>query len=148
MKKSLLIIALLFSGMVAVQADDISDAKAAFQTLIQYQKSDDPNSLGLFTPTCAITYTFTDGTNTKDVPVPMLSYSAMISKAISEKKGNHDTYENPTFTKNGNTVTVNATVMTEDKKAEPITIVYMRDQNGEMAITQLHVVVPVAQLPK
>jgi hypothetical protein len=152
MKISLLIIALLITGNLPVRADGIADAKAAYQEYVDDQIGDKPESLDHFMPNCAVTYTLTDGTNSKDITIPMLNYAALLEKGFKDKVGTREKFGDPAFTANGNnSVSVTNTVLLTTTNGrhiqESVAMVYLRDIHGRMYIKQLHVTVPKASLP-
>jgi hypothetical protein len=129
-------------AVLTAKADDIADAKAAFATLLVYQDTDDNRSLDLFAPDCAVTFTFTDGINSKTVPVPTKDFLAMVAHSISLKKGNQDSYEDIKYTPEGNGIRVTSTILYADSgKREPFSALYARDKTGVMKVTDLHVTI-------
>ena len=137
----------LFSLSIA-RADDVADAKAAFATMVEYQKTDDPRSLDLFTRDCAVTFIFTDGTTTRAAALPPEAFRQMLTKALAEKKGNKDVYEDVKYTQEGPAVRVNSTVLYADSgKRGPFTLLYVREKSGVLKVKEMKVTVFVPALP-
>ena len=125
---------MLLLTLAVARADDIADAKAAFATMIEYQKSDDVRTLDLFAQDCAVTFTFTDGKATRVVALPTAAFRQMLQKSLDAKQGNQDVYEDVKYTQEGPSVRVDSTIVYHDTgKREPFSVLYVRD-NGAFKI--------------
>jgi uncharacterized protein YceK len=100
-----LIVALVLVGCATVKhrpsSADIRDAKAAFATLVEYQKTDDARSLDLFSQTCPVT--FINGDTKKTVVWPPDKFRESLKQQIALKNGDKDTYEDVHYSKEGPT---------------------------------------------
>ncbi|HSY19888.1 MAG TPA: hypothetical protein VK815_16210 [Candidatus Acidoferrales bacterium] len=130
-----------FICLTAAAADDMADAKVAFTNLVTYQKTDDLRALDLFAKHCLITYIINDGKSEKTVVVPADAFREGIKQGIAKKEGNKDEYEDVKFTKDGDKVTVTATVHYADSgKRAPFFASYARDDgDGVMRIEKLKI---------
>ncbi len=124
-------------------ADDVSDAKTAFETLIQYQKQDDIRALDLFSQHCLVVYKVIDAKpETNTIIMPMEAFRASLKTEIDKKQGNKDEYRNIKYTSDGFSVTVTASLYSPDiGKETPFLAKYGRDSEGKMKIEELRVTV-------
>lgn len=149
MKSSfIVIVAFLFVGCASLRQtssrtrNDIADAKAAFATLIEYQKTDDIRSLDLFSQNCPVTFTVVNGNTQRTVVWPQDAFLESLRKQLALKLGNRDTYEDVKFSQEGTNVLVTAMVHYADSgKRGPFSAVYVRDKTGILKIQELKVTV-------
>lgn len=136
--------ALLFTSSALSLADDASDATAAFQTFLDYQKTDDSRSPDLFTDDCAVTYIFTDGVRRKEIAFTPEQFRAWLQKALALKHGNNDTYENVKAEQAGADVKVSADILYHETGLRgPISLVYIKDGTGAFKIKEMKATIPV-----
>lgn len=129
-------------------ADDLADAKAAFETLKSYQKSDDIRALDLFATNCLVTLTFIQGTNEHQVFVPPDAYREMLKKGIALKQGDNNSYEDVKCSRDGYMVKVTAMIHYADTgRRGPFMAIYGRDDDGILKIKELHVTTFVPKRP-
>lgn len=146
MKLALSFLTLLVAFSIA-RADDITDAKAAFATMLAYQKTDDARTLDLFTPDCPFTVTLTDGKATRTVVVPPELFRKQLTVSIAKKEGNKDVYENVKYAAEGSGVRVTATVLAADTgKRGPFSVLYVRD-GGALKIKEIKATAFVPAIP-
>jgi hypothetical protein len=133
----------LFPALSMFAADDVSDAKTAFETLIQYQKQDDIRALDLFSQHCLVVYKVIDAKpETNTIIMPMEAFRASLKTEIDKKQGNKDEYRNIKYTSDGFSVTVTASLYSPDiGKETPFLAKYGRDSEGKMKIEELRVTV-------
>ena len=132
----------LFVSTLA-RADDIEDAKVAFATFIEYQKTDDLRALELFTKNCVVTSTHVgaDDATTKSRVLQGDEFRALLAKEIALKRGSKDVYENVKYAQDGSAVRVNATVViNESGKRGSISVLYVRE-DGALKIKELKLTV-------
>lgn len=135
---------LLFSLSVHLQADDISDAKSTFQTLVEYQKTDDPRSPALFADDCFVKFVHTDGTRTKEKTFNAEQFRDWLGKVLALKQGNTDIYENIEFQQEDQTVKAAGMVyFTGTGLRGPISLLYARDTTGNLRIKEMITTIPV-----
>lgn len=138
---TLLGIALLSSFAIA---DDLADAKKAFTILSEYQKTDDERSPELFSKHCAVTFIFSDGTNEKATVIPIEAFIDSMQKAIAEKKGTKETYEDVKYSAETSGVRVTANVRyPKSGRKGPFSALYRRDDDGVLRIHDFKVTVYV-----
>ena len=146
--KLILILACVWCTLAAARADDVADAKAAFATMVAYQKSDDTRSLDLFAPDCTVTFTLTDGKASKVAVIPPDQFREMLTREIALKHGNPDTYEDVKYTQEGAAVRVTATILyAASGMRGPFSLLYERDKNGVIKVKEMKVTVPVTGAP-
>ena len=141
------VLAFLIAGSACAQQssspaqDDIDEVKAAFGTLIEYQKTDDIRSLDLFSTNCPVTLTVIDGSKTSTVTLPPEAFRKLLRQQIALKLGNHDTYEDVKYSEvRGTNVLVTAMVRYADSgKRGPFFALYGRDTYGFYKIQHLKV---------
>jgi hypothetical protein len=137
--------ALALLASTAARADDIEDAKVAFATFVEYQKTDDFRALDLFTKNCVVTSTYiaTDGTTMKSRSLQGDEFRTMLAKEIALKRGNKDVYESVKYAQDGSAIRVNAAVLfKESGRRGSISVLYVRDE-GALKIKELKVTVPM-----
>jgi len=145
-KLALSFLTLLMTFSIA-RADDIADAKAAFATMLEYQKTDDARTLDLFTPDCPFTVTLTDGKASRTVVVPPELFRKQLTVSIAKKEGNKDIYENVNYAPEAGGVRVTATVLAADTgKRGPFSVLYVRN-NGTLKIKEIKVTAFVPAIP-
>jgi len=133
--KTLLALLLLTLVSSSALADDLVDAKAAFATLIQYQKTDDERSPDLFSKDCVITYTRSDGTNEKTTEVPTEVFINGMKKAIAQKKGSQEIHENVKYAQEAGGIRVTADVRRPTPSGSGLlSVLYRRDSDGVLRI--------------
>lgn len=150
-KPSLLLLTLLFVLAAAARADDLSDVKAAFATLLAYQRTDDPRLLDLFAKECDIATTLTDGINARVTLMDGKTFQQPLRDKIAKKQGNRDAYENVQYVREGAGVRVTATVRySATGKRGPFSLLLVREPKttGVYKIKELTATVPVLVLPK
>lgn len=146
--KLILVAVLLSLAITQSRGDDIPDAKAAFATLQEYQKTDDIRSPDLFATNCTVTLAVTDGTNRRTLVVPDGKFRVMLTNAIARKEGNSDVYEDAIYTQEGSSVRMSCTVLFADSgKRGPLTVLYARDSDGKLRIKEMKLTKPVEKLP-
>ena len=129
---TLLAIALISSTAIA---DDLADAKKAFATLTEYQKTDDERSPDLFSKDCAVTFAFSDGTNEKAAVIPTEVFIETMKKEIAKKKGSEETYEEVKYLQEASGIRVTATVRyPKSGRKGPFSVLYRRDSDGVLRI--------------
>lgn len=138
--KRLLFLAIALLTLSIARADDIADAKAAFATLLEYQKTDDIRSLELFTEDCAVTFAFTDGVKSREATISSADFREMLKQAIALKQGNRDVYQDVKFTKEQSGVRVTSKILyAESGKRGSFSALYIRDKDSlkikEMKVT-------------
>jgi hypothetical protein len=141
--KPLAYCAVALFASTAARADDIGDAKVAFATFVEYQKTDDIRALELFTKNCVVTSTYiaTDGTTTKSRSLQGDEFRTILAKEIALKRGNEDVYESVKYTQDGSSVRVNAAVLfKKSDRRGSISMLYVRDE-GALKIKELRVTV-------
>jgi len=145
--KSILAAFLLSLAVVPLRADDIADAKAAFKTLQEYEKTDDIRAPGLFATNCVVTVLVTDGTNKRSLVIPDGKFRGMLSNSIARKEGNSDVYEDVKYSQEGSSVRLDCTVLIADSsKRAPLSLLYERDSDGELRIKEMRITRPVDKL--
>jgi hypothetical protein len=134
---------MLFPALSMLAADDVADAKNAFETLIQYQKQDDIRALDLFAPHCLVVYKVIDAKlETNTITIPMEAFRASLKAEIAKKQGNKDEYRNVQYTTDGFSVTVTASLYSPDTgKESPFLAKYGRDSDKKMKIEEMRVTV-------
>lgn len=142
------VFAFLFVGCAGEQQtlsptrNDLADAKAAFATLLEYQKKDDIRSLDLFSPDCPVTFTVIEGNTQRVVVWQQVDFRASLKEQLSLKLGNRDTYKDVKYSQNGIQVLVSGMVQYADSgKCGPFSVVYGRDGNGLFKIQEFKVTV-------
>ena len=144
-------IALLLSALTGtLKADDLADAKTAFNLLREYQKTDDIRSVDLFSLEVSVTFILTDGTAYQTNDIPAETFFHILREGIAQKKGNNETYKNVKFVKRDSVVVLDCMVVHADsKKAEPLHLEYAKSKDdGMLRITKAVVTVPVEKLPE
>jgi hypothetical protein len=141
--KILLWLLILSPSVSLWAADDLSDAKTAFATLVQYQKDDDIRALDLFTQHCLIVYkVIDDKPETNTVIIPAETFRASLKKEIEQKPGNKDEYRNVQYVSDGFSVTVTANMYNPDTgKETPFLAKYGRGSDGMMKIEEMRVTI-------
>ena len=134
---------LLFPALSLFAADDVSDAKTAFETLVQYQTQDDIRALDLFSQHCLVVYKVIDSKpETNTVTIPTDAFRASQKTEIEKKQGNKDEYRNVKYTSDGFSVTVTASLYSPDTgKEAPFLAKYGRDSDGKMKIEEIRMTV-------
>lgn len=123
-------------------ADDLADARAAFEALGTYQKTDDIRALDLFATNCLITFTIIDATNQRTVLVPPDAYRELLRKAIALKQGDKNSYEDVKCSQDGYMVKVTANIHYVDTdKRGPFVALYARESDGILRIKEMKVTV-------
>jgi hypothetical protein len=134
--------ALLLAVLVPAWADDIADAKAAFETLQEYQQSDDPRMLDLFAKDVSVTMLVSDGKDVRPTYLPRADFFASLKRELLQKKGNKDVYENVKFVQEGADVRLTTTMLDASTgKRGPVTLLYARDKEGVLRIKEMKVTV-------
>jgi hypothetical protein len=137
----------MVTGLGIARGDDLADARTAFATMLEYQKTDDPRSPDLFTQDCAVTLFFTDGKSARMAKLPPQAFREMLAKQLKEKRGNKDVYEDVKYGQEGSSVRVTATILYHaNGKRGPHSLLYVRD-NGVMKIKEMNVTVFVDGAP-
>jgi hypothetical protein len=146
---TLLAVALLPLLSQFCRADDVADAKTEFATFLQYQKTDDPKILDMFTKDCVVKMTMTDGTREQSQVIPTAAFLQMITDALPKKEGNHDKYENITAKQDGVLVRVQCTLSFTDMngKQEPFAVAFTRDTDGKLRIKEFSITLPAPSSP-
>jgi hypothetical protein len=141
--KALICFLISFNCISLLAADDVSDAKIAFGTLVEYQKQDDMRALDLFSKDCLVVYkVIDDKPETNIVVTPPETFRTAIKKEIEQKHGNKDEYRDIQYFSDGFTVTVTANVFNPDTgKETPFLIKYGRDSGGIMKIEELRMTI-------
>jgi TonB family protein len=118
--------------------NDIESARAAFATLIQFQKTDDIRALDLFSRNCSITFTIIEGKTRRSEIIPADVFRRLIRKAIALKRGSKTIYEDVKFSKEGARVRVTASFRPEDSSDRGrFFAVYGRDDKAILKIQEL-----------
>ena len=129
------LLALVMSAATAA-ADDMEDARKAFATLLEYQKTDDERAPDLYAKDCLIVMTVTAGEKEQSITIPTKDFIDGMKREIAKKKGSRETYDEIRYTKQTTGVKVTANVHNPDQ-ARPLifTGVYRRGEDG---ILRLH----------
>lgn len=131
---------LLFSLATVARADDLADAKAAFETLYLYQKTDDSRLLDLFAPDIAVTVMLTYQDQVRPEYQPRAQFLATLKKALARKEGTKDTYVDTKYVQEGTGVRVTSTLVDGvTGKRGPIIVLYTRDAKGELKIKEMRI---------
>ena len=139
MKFSLSLALVLLTCLVGY-ADDLADAKKAFQTLLEYQKTDDVRSLDLFATNCTARFILTDGNQSVTNALSGEVFRTELSRQIAKKEGNRDQYDNVEYKVTGNSVVVESDV----RFAAPVNrghliLEYRRDPEGVLRIVEMQI---------
>src|ERR1700722_1412981 len=111
--------------------DDMADAKAAFATLLEYEKTDDIRSTNLFSTNFLFTGTVVFRDDKKIVVLPAEAFRKELEKQLALKLGITETYEDVKFSKNGTNVTATGIVCyVGTTNRGPVSFVYGRDSDG------------------
>jgi hypothetical protein len=137
-----ILIALIVTTLLPFSAfaDDLSDARKAFETLIEYQRTDDERSPDLFSKRCNIAFVLSDGTNEKTELMSIEAFIEQIKAQLPLKKGATETYEDVKFAQEslGIRVTGNLRYLPTGRKA-PFSAVYRRDADGVLRIQEFRI---------
>lgn len=129
----------------APTGDDVADAKAAFATMVEYQKTDDIRTTNLYSPDFILTCTLLDvnGKSKKTFALTPEEFHKILMKEIASKRGSTEIYKAVTFSKNGTNVTVTAKVNRAGSTNEvPVSLTYGRDSDGVLRIQTMHITEP------
>ena len=149
MNKTLLsILAMVCCAVSPLQADDVADARKAFDFFVQYQKTDDEKMLDLFAPDISVTLTFDTGKETRDMVLPADTFREIVKGGLARKNGTKDAYEDVKCTQEGDTVKLTATLVDgKTGKKGPFVAVYAKDGSGNLTIKAMKVTLAVDKLP-
>lgn len=126
-----------------VRGDDAADVRKAFDTFVQYTKTDDERTLDLFTQDVATTFYYDAGQGTREMTLPADTFRETIKKSLAKKEGNLDTYEDIECKQDGDTVKLTCTLI--DGKTgghAPLIMIYVKDGSGEFKIKAMRLKVP------
>lgn len=138
MKTWIALLAALLVPLSAI-ADNLADAKKAFETLLAYQKTDDERSLDLFSNKCVAKVGVTDGEKEQTTVIPLEKFLDDLKKQIARKSGSTETYEDVKYSQEGDAIRVDAKV----RSVKPATrgalaLVYRRDSDEVMRIHEFN----------
>ena len=145
--KRLFLLLLAVSACFSVRAaDDMADAKAAFETLQAYQKADDIRALDLFATNCIIRLKTINDLEEKTMFIEVAAFREILKDSITKKEGKLDQYEDVKYLADGFSVKVTATVIhVGSVKPGSFIASYERDGNGVLKIQELKVTTYVAK---
>lgn len=127
---------------ISAFADDIADAKMAFATMVEYQRTDDERSPDLFSKSCIITATLRDGANKKTMVIPLEAFIAQMKAQIAKKVGATEAYEDVKYQQEDSGIRVTAKIRyLQNGRGGPFSMLYRRDEDGVMRIRQLEIIV-------
>ena len=146
--KLLLSIVAVLCAVSVVRADDTAEAKAAFDTFVLYQRTDDERTPDLFAPDVSVTLILDTGKEARDVVLPPEKFRQMVTQEIAKKQGSKDVYEDVKCVQEGDTVKVTSTILYAGSgKRGPFLAIYGRDGAGRFKIKAVKVTIPVDHLP-
>lgn len=146
MKRSFLLLLAASAYFSVRAADDMADAKAAFETLQTYQKADDIRALDLFATNCIIRLKTINDLEEKTMFIEAAAFREILKDSITKKEGNLDKYENVKFSADEFSVKVTAAVIhVGSVKPGSLIASYERDGNGVLKIQELKVTTYVAK---
>ena len=145
--KKLFFVLLVVLGCWSVNAaDDMADAKMAFETLQAYQKTDDIRALDLFATNCIIRLKTINDQEEKTMFIEPAAFREILKDSIAKKEGNLDKYEDVKFSADGFSVKVTAAVIHVGAvKPGSFIASYERDGNGVLKIQELKITTYVAK---
>ena len=145
--KKLFFVLLVVLGCWSVNAaDDMADAKAAFETLQAYQKTDDIRALDLFATNCIIRLKTINDLEEKTMFIEPAAFREILKDSIAKKEGNLDKYEDVEFSADGFSVKVTAAVIhVGTVKPGSFIASYERDGKGVLKIQELKITTYVAK---
>ena len=127
-------------------ADDVADAKVAFDTLQTYQKTDDLRALDLFATNCVIRFRTISALEDKTMFIQPAAFRDLLKAGIAKKEGSQEKYDDVKFSADGFAVKVTATVLHPgDIKPGEFMISYERDGDGALKIQELKVTTYIAK---
>jgi hypothetical protein len=125
-------------------ADDLADAKKAFETLIAYQKTDDERSLDLFSKKCVAKIVVTNGEKEQTKTIPTDKFLDDLKGQIAKKSGSSETYENIKYSEEGDGVRVDAGVVSAKNPVKSrLALLYRRDEDRVMRIHEFKMIFEV-----
>ena len=146
MKKSFFVLLVVLGCWSVNAADDMADAKLAFETLQAYQKTDDIRALDLFATNCIIRLKTINDLEEKTMFIEPAAFREILKDSIAKKEGNLDKYEDVKFSADGFSVKVTAAVIHVGAvKPGSFIASYERDGNGVLKIQELKITTYVAK---
>ena len=146
MKKSFFVLLVVLGCWSVNAADDMADAKAAFETLQAYQKTDDIRALDLFATNCIIRLKTINDLEEKTMFIEPAAFREILKDSIAKKEGNLDKYEDVEFSADGFSVKVTAAVIhVGTVKPGSFIASYERDGKGVLKIQELKITTYVAK---
>ena len=139
----MLVVAVLCLAGSLVRADDAADVRKAFDTFVQYTKTDDERTLDLFTPDIAVTFYYDAGRGIHEMTLPTDKFREMVTQSLAKKEGNSDQYENIECNPDGDTVKLTCTLIAgKTGEHAPLNLVYVKDGSGAFKIKAMRLKVP------
>ena len=117
------------------RADDVAEARKAFDLFVQYSKTADKRLLDLFAPDVSVTLAADTGKETQDMVMPTETFRQIVQESIDAKDGSNDTYNDVKCVQEGSTVKLTCTRTESDSsKPEPFLLIYAKDAAGQFTI--------------
>ena len=132
-----------WSACASLRADDVADARKAFDLYVQYSRTADKRSLDLFAPDISVTNARFYGKEEQDVVIPAKRFLQIVREGIESKSGDNSKYEDIRCVADNGLVKLTCTMIdggTGDR--EPTVIVYGKDASGQMKIKAMKTVYP------
>ena len=132
-----------------MRADDVAEARQAFDLLRQYARVDDDRVLDLFAPDVSVTVVDAPAKGpARDIVLPASEFLSLIRQGLARRQTDHGTYQDLKFTQGGNTVKLAGTRV-DDRTgyAAPFLVIYGKDDAGRLKIKAMKLTRPPDTLP-
>ena len=134
---------LMWSAAAPLRADDVADARKAFDLYVQYSGRADQRMVDLFARDVAVVNARFYGKEEQDVVIAPERFFQILQDAIDSKSPDHSKYEDIRCVAENGLVKLSCTMIdsgTGDR--EPTVLVYEKDKAGQMKIKAMKTVYP------
>ncbi len=144
MSRTLLVAALLMWGASApLRADDVADARKAFDLYVQYSGRADKRVLDLFARDVSVVNARFYGKEEQDVVIAPERFFQILKDAIDSDSPDKSKYEDIRCIAENGLVKLTCTMINSGTgDHEPTVLVYQRDKAGQMKIKAMRTVYP------
>ncbi len=141
-KRWILLLAALCCGCLRVRADDIEDARKAFDLYVQYGQTADKRMLDLYESDVTVINARYYGREEQDVVIPAKRYFDIMKDAIANKGVSTAKYEDIQCVAEKGRVQITFVAIEEGGEHDPTALLYGRDKSGRMKIRAVRTVYP------